>query len=158
MKTTYVIDQDALKKLKLNFNLNQSTKTIDYFISRTNLIRWDVSSDKFIELNGLIDVSFVRETILSSEEARKKATAKNVIFLVKRIFLGEFFFDTLNKYGKIYRVTAEDIKRKIPLIQEYHIVFEDKIENTPVYRYKSVFYGNTFDYLVQKQVDELPEV
>lgn len=158
MKTTYVIDYDTIKKLKFNLNLIPPTKTVDYFLSRTNLIRWFIDTNKFIELNGLIDVSFTRETILPPDDAKKIATAKNVEFLVKRTFLGEFFFDVLNKYGKIFKVTAEDIKNKMQLIQEYHIVFEDKIEEVPTYRYKSVFYGNIYDYLIQKKINESPNI
>ena len=40
-------------------------------------------------------------------------------------------------------------------MDEYHIIFDEKIiDKTPPFSFKTVFYGNIFDYLEQKNVQK----
>lgn len=152
MKTTYVIDYKVLNNLKLK--LVPTNKTIDYFFNRNKLIRWEPKTDKFIEINGLIDISFTREMLLDPNEAKQEVNIKNIIYLVNRKVLSEYYFDELNLYGDVCHVIGEDVKNKIKLFDEYHIVFNDKIvDSTPSFAFKTVFYGNIYDYLELKKTE-----
>ncbi len=152
MKTTYVVGYNSLEKLKLN--IIPKKKVIDYFLDRTKMIRWDQSKNRFTEFIGLIDISFIREMDLTPDEAKSQVNLKNVQYLVNRDLLGEYYFGEENKYGLVWHVVGEDVKEHFKLIDEYHIVFDERIvDRTPPFSFKTVFYGNVFDYLEQKNVE-----
>ena len=153
MKTTYVVNYQTLDKLKLN--LTQQKKVIDYFFDREKMIRWDQSKNKFTEYLGLIDISFTREFTLTPDEAKPQINLKNIQYLVNRTLLGEYFFGEANENGLVYHVIGENVKEHKKVIDEYHIVFDTKIiDKTPPFSFKTVFYGNIFDYLEQKNVEK----
>ena len=151
MKTTYVVNYQTLDKLKLN--LTQQKQMIDYFFNRKKMIRWDKSKNKFTQYFGLIDISFVKEFTLTPDEAKPQINLKNIQYLVNRTLIGEYFFGEANETGEIYRVIGENVKEHKKIIDEYHIVFNTKIiDKTPPFTFKTVFYGNIFDYLEQKNI------
>lgn len=153
MKTTYVINYQTLDKLKLN--LTQQKKIVDYFFNREKMIRWDQSKNKFTQITGLIDISFTREFDLVPDEAKSQINFKNIQYLVNRTLLGEYFFGDANQTGIVYHVVGENVKEHIKIIDEYHLVFDEKIiDKTPPFSFKNVFYGNIFDYLEQKNVEK----
>ena len=150
VKTTYVLEFKVLDTLKLTL-LPQKT-LVDYFFSRDKMVRWEVGTNKFLMIHGLIDIAFTREIILEPKEAKKEVNIKNVNYLVRRKLLGEYHFEEINKYGNAYHVTGEDVKNKNKLFSEYHLVFDEKIvEKTPPFGFKTVFYGNIYDYLEMKK-------
>ena len=152
MKTTYVVGFNTLDKLKLN--LKNKKKVIDYFLSRDKMIRWDQSKNRFTEFTGLIDISFVREMDLTPDEAKNLINLKNIQYLVNRTLLGEYFFGEANEYGVVWHVVGEDVKDRFKVIDEYHVIFDSKIiDCTPPFSFKTVFYGNVFDYLEQKNAE-----
>ena len=152
MKTTYVVDYSILKKIKLD--VVQTKRVIDYFLKRDKMIRWDKEKNKFTEFTGLIDISFVREMDLTPDEAKSQINIKNVQYLVNKYLLNGYYFGEDNKYGTVWHVVGEDVKEHYKLIDEYHIVFDERIvDRTPPFSFKTVFYGNIFDYLEQKNVE-----
>ena len=153
MKTTYVLEYKTLSDLKLQ--LLPKKKLINYFFSRDRMVRWEPETNKFADFRGLIDISFVRELIMTPEEAKKEVNLKNVEYLVRREQLSEYRFDEINEWGILWHVIGEDVKRRVKLFDEYHMVFDIKIvDSTPPFKFKTVFYGNIYDYLVVKSNEE----
>lgn len=152
MKTTYVLEYKEINKLKTR--ILPQKKYVDYFINRTKMIRWEPQTDKFWEFTGLIDISFVHELILDPVDAKSRVNIKNVTYLIRRKQLSEYYFGEINEYGTIWHVSAEDVKNRLPLINEYHIVFDIKMEKAPPFVFKNVFYGNIYDYLELKNSEE----
>lgn len=147
MKTTYVINYCDLNKVK-NVPTFKKNKIIDYYFHRNKMIRWDVENDRFTEINGLIDVSFTRQILLTPEEAKSKINIKNVDYLINRKVVGEFFFDIVNLTGEIQYVVCENVKKKEKVFNDYHIIFDELIvDHTPPFAFKNVFYGNIYDYI-----------
>ena len=151
MKTTYVIEFKTLESLKLSL-LPQKT-LVDYFYSRDKMARWEVGTNKFTLIHGLIDIAFTREIMMDPKEAKKELNIKNIEYLVRRKVLGEYHFEEINKYATAYHVTGEDVKNKNKLFVEYHLIFDEKIEKIPPFGFKNVFYGNTYDYLEMKKTN-----
>lgn len=155
MKTTYVVTLDEIQKMKII--MSDELEFIDYFLERKKLIRWYKSSpkinlnQKFFLIYGLIDISFSTTSIMNEEEAKKIATRKNTEFLIKRKFLGETYIGNINAPASIYRVVGEDVKNQIELINEYHLVFDEKIDDQISIIYLDFYHGNTYDYLKQKK-------
>lgn len=148
MKTTYVLDYAEVSKLKSQ--LLSKKKIVDYFFSRNRMIRWEPATNKFTEYMGLIDISFVREFLLTPEEAKKEINIRNVQYLIRRERFSEYYFDKNNIWGEIWRVCGENVKEHIKLFDEFHIIFDSKIDNMPSFAFKNVFYGNVYDYLEMK--------
>ena len=150
MKTTYVFD---LNNVNLELILKPTKKYIDYYFNRKKMIRWDVERNIFTEYNGLSDISLTKSTLIPKEYAKKNINIKNVEFLVNRKLLGEYCFEEINRYGDFWLVIAEDAKQKYKLFEEKHLVFDERIDRTPPFKFKNVFYGNIYDYLEQKKIE-----
>lgn len=129
-------------------------KYIDYFFTRNKMIRWETQTNRFVEFNGLIDISFINKLILTPSEAKSQINLKNVNYLVRRKQLSEFYFNNINEPGVIWYVSAEDVKNRLTLLNEFHLVFDIKVEETPPFPFQTVFYGNIYDYLEMKNVEE----
>lgn len=156
MKTTYVITQSEINNFKLDLN-PKDLVVIDYFIERQKLIRWykespDEKKGKFFELKGLIDISFYRTISLPPEKAKEIINRKNVEYLVRRKFVGSLLVKNVNKEANIYKVRAENVKEERLIFEEYHLVFDEQIEDNMLFPIKDWFFGNLYDYIKQREV------
>lgn len=155
MKTTYIFDYKNVKEIKIQ--PIEYKIFIDYYLSRTSMVRWDKEANTFTSFNGLIDIISNQQikTILSIENAHKIITKKNIKYLIRRKLIGEYFFKEANMWGKLYRIECEDIQNEKKIIDEYHLVFHEKILIKPPFRFNNLFYGNIFDYLEEIQLKQV---
>ena len=151
MKTTYVLTHKELSKLKVK--ILPRKEFVDYYFGRMKMVRWD-KQQKFVEYNGMIDISFCRELLLDPDAARSEINLKNVEYLVRRKQLSEYHWENINEYGVVWKVSAEDVKKRLKLLDEYHLVFDSKIESPPPFGFQDVFYGNLYDFLVSRSIQE----
>ena len=152
LKTTYVMDYKELSNLKLE--VLPCKKYVDYFFNRNKMVRWEPETNKFTEYTGLIDISFTREILLSPDEAKSEINIKNVQYLIRRKQMSEYFFDEVKEYGIVWHIAAENVKEQLKLVDEYHMVFDVKMEKMPPFKFRNIFYGNIYDYLETKNNEE----
>lgn len=101
-------------------------------------------------------ISFYRTFNLDPQEAKSLITRKNIKYLVNRKFISELYIKELNQTGKIFRVIAENVQDKTEVFNEYHLVFDDKINQPMLFPVKDYFYGNIFDYIQQCEIKNAP--
>lgn len=155
MKYGFLVTKSEVDKLPLNFS-NKSV-IIDYYLSRTNLIRWyketsaSIKNDKFFMIQGQVGVMQTPEVLITDEFAKEKATYENVEFLVKKIIIGKYDFGGETE-GIISRVIFEDVKNKIEIYNGYLIEcdFNEMPENLP-FKFIEMFVGNMYDFIQMKK-------
>lgn len=157
MQTTLVIDNDILKKSKIHVN-GKKENFIDYYLNRNSVIRWynntnTSKNNQFYKITGLLGgVGYTAEVIISEKEAKSLATFNNTEFLVKYIYIGQIDIPNIDQYGEIYRCIVEDVKDKLQIFDEIHIIFDNEYNNVD-YSYINKFYGNIYDYIKTKKLN-----
>ena len=122
----FIIDKKILETLPVD--TRKSYTTIDYYIDRMKRIRWHLTGDykhnknTFYVINSLPGAKNKDEMEISEEKAKELATAKNIIYLVRKTGIGEIEINGVR--GIVEHVVVESIKNTQEILNEIHIEFE----------------------------------
>lgn len=152
----FVIDKKILENLPVD--ARKTYTTIDYYIDRMKRIRWYLTGDykhnknTFYVVKSLPGAKNKDEMEISEDKAKELATAKNVIYLVRKIGIGEIEINGVR--GIVEHVVVESIKTKKEILDELQIEFETSEKDIEKVRQQikplKIFNIGLFDYIEQK--------